>query len=116
MNRYRCINCRDPLTRDLVAIGVRSCGRCAVLLKELGDDVVSPPPESESGSDCRPARIEHKPRRDGRWLEWAATKRGNLRWFHDYGAAHGFDRDIRSWTPGQVERAVGAILAQRAST
>lgn len=84
------------------------CGSCAVLLRDLGDSIVEPPskPIPMLPGD---ARIHHKPRRDGKWLAWAAVKRGTTRWFHDYGAKFGFPRDIRDWTAGMVERAVQAI-------
>ncbi len=116
MNCFRCIHCRETLTRDLVAIGVRSCGRCAVLLAQLGDTVVPPPPEREPGcDDLRPPAIEHKPVRDGKWLAWAAAKRGQMRWFHNYGSQCGFPNDLRQWSPGMVERAVQAIQAKKAN-
>ncbi len=104
MNCLRCIHCRETLTRDLVAIGVRSCGRCAVLLAQLGDTVVPPPPE-----------IEHKPIRDGKWLAWAAAKRGQMRWFQDYGHTCGFSLDMSQWSPAQVEQAVQEIQAKKAN-
>lgn len=106
MNQFRCIHCCEVLTRDLVALRVRTCGRCAVLLSELGDTVVEPP--REPGSDD-----VRKPRRDGKWLAWAARKRGQFPFFHDYGHAHGFPRDIRQWSPGMVEMAVQAIQAKK---
>ncbi len=114
MNCFRCIHCRETLTRDLVAIGVRSCGRCAVLLAQLGDTVV-PPPEGETGcDDVRPPAIEHKPIRDGKWLAWAAAKRGQMRFFQDYGQICGLPLDMRQWSPGQVEQAVEAIQSKKA--
>ncbi len=113
MNQFRCIHCCEVLTRDLVALRVRTCGRCAVLLDELGDTIV-PPPREPGSDDIRPNTvIEHKPRRDGKWLAWAAAKRGQFPFFHDYGHAHGFPRDIRKWSPGMVEKALQAIQAKK---
>lgn len=109
MNCARCIHCAEPLTRDLVAMRVRTCGRCAVLLAELGDAVVEPPPREPGSDDVR------KPRRDGKWLAMAAAKRNQFPFFHDYGHAHGFPRDIRRWSPSMVEMAVQAIQAKKAN-
>ena len=140
MTAIRCIHCREILTRDLIALRVRTCGRCAVLLRELGD-AIADPPAREPGCDDRPGpfttiiacsrgdvetRMDAEPtkpinsagpnpKRDGRWLAMAAAKRKQFPFFHDYGHAHGFDRDIRRWTPDQVEMAVQAIQAKKAN-
>jgi len=129
----RCIHCRETLTRDLIAIGVKTCGRCAVLLQQLGDTVVEPPPAREPGcdderslftpetvtSDGRDFKAHAEAakaltRRDGRWLAWAAAKRGETRFFHDYGHTCGYPRDIRQWSPVMVEKAIQAIQSKKA--
>ena len=69
---------------------------------------VEPPPET------LPV-VKPTPRRDGKWLAWAAAKRGQMHWFHRYGQQCGFPRDIRQWSPGMVEIAVQAIQAKQAN-
>ncbi len=107
-NFGHCIHCRDPLDSP----DFQSCGRCAQLLLELGDTVVDPPAREPGSDDVPKLRPIVNPRHDGRWLAWAAAKRGLMRWFHDYGHMCGFPRDIRQWSPCMVERAVQARLGK----
>ncbi len=99
--RGRCIHCGDPTGCEF-----STCGRCAQLLDGLEDVTVEPPPREQAPAP------KLQPKHDGRWLAWAAAKRGLVRWFHDYGHTCGFPRDIRQWSPGMVERAVQARIAK----
>ena len=102
MTRFRCIHCgEDTGTSDS-----RVCGRCAVLLAELGDSVVEPP--REPGSDDVKPKSALNPRHNGKWLTWAANKRGCLRWFHTFGVQHDYPRNINLWSPAMVAMAVKA--------
>ena len=92
----RCIHCREPLDSP----DFRTCGRCCQLLRELDWEDEGPVFEP------RP-----KPKRDGKWLAWAAAKRGQMHWFHRYGQQRGFPRDIRQWSAAMVEIAVQAKQA-----
>ncbi len=99
----------------------RLCSSCAVLLDGLEDATVPGPPEvkpviasREPGSDDdkRPAL---KPRqRTGRWLVWAANKRGRLRDAQAIGRERGFPRDMSQWSAGMVAIVVEAL--QRPTT
>ena len=88
------------------------CGSCVQLLIELGDDVVEPPPAREPGSDDVKPKPVPSSKHDGKWLAWAAVKRKQTRFFHDYGHARGFPRDLRQWSVGMVDQAVRAIQAK----
>jgi hypothetical protein len=109
MSRFgRCIHCREPLDSP----DFRSCSRCCQLLRELGDTVVEPPPAREPG--CDDIRESKRPaRHDGRWLAWAADKKGKTRWFHHYGRSRGFPGDLRRWSPGMVAQAIEAIQKEK---
>ena len=121
-----CGHCADARCHHCRRVGRGEvCPDCLELIADIeANDHIEPPPQParEPGCDDRPAfttvitcEREHgaapnpKPVRDGRWLAWAAAKRNKLHWFHDYGQMCGFDRDIRRWTPDQVEMAVQAI-------
>ena len=110
----KCIHCLDHLSPDLVAIGASSCGRCVQLLRELGDTVVEPPTR-EPGSDDG-GKIGLNPKHNGKWLVWAANKRGCLRWFHTFGVQHGYPRNISQWSPTMVAVAVSAKMQGVATT
>jgi hypothetical protein len=103
MTRFRCIHCGD----DTGTSDSRICGRCAVLVRELGETVVEPPRERQPGDDDQPG--PRKPLRDGNWLIWAARKRGRLRDVFTIGHSHGFPRRVEQWSPAMVEIAVKAM-------
>ena len=99
----RCHHCRRVGRGEV-------CPDCLELIRDIeDDDPPQPAQERQPGDDDIKPQSKPKPVRGGRWLAWAAAKRNKLRWFHDYGRMYGFDRDIRRWTPDQVERAVQAI-------
>ena len=122
----RCIHCLSgDVPHDAPA---PVCGRCAVLLRELGDTVVEPPPAREPGcddqrslftpetvtSDGRDFKAHAEAaktltRRDGRWLAWAARKRGRLRDVFTIGHSHGFPRSVEQWSPAMVDIAIKAM-------
>jgi len=108
MSRFgRCIHCREPLDSP----DFHSCSRCCQLLAELGDTVVNPPTRQPgSDDDKRPAR-----KRDGRWLAWAAAKRGRTRDVFAIGRERGFPRDIRQWSPAMVAICVEALAASKST-
>ena len=85
----------------------RVCGHCAVLLQEIGNTVVDPPPAREPGCDDQPG--PRTPRRDGNWLIWAARKRGRLRDVFTIGHSHGFPRRVEQWSPAMVDIAIKAM-------
>jgi len=131
MNYSRCIYCQEVLTRDLIALRVRTCGRCCQLRRELSAAIVEPP-SREPGSDDEPSHFTQqtimmdgrdfkahaegaKASRDGKWLAEEAAKRGKTQFFYDYGHTCGFPRDIRRWSPGMVDRAIQAIQAKKAN-
>jgi hypothetical protein len=121
----RCIHCLDHLSPDLVAIGVRTCGRCAVLLQELGDAVVEPPPPQparEPGCDDRPAFTTviacerggaPKPRHDARWLYAAVRKRGKVREALAIGRRLRLHSNMLCWSVDQVDQVVAALVAAK---
>ena len=108
MSRYHaCLACGDPgVERDF-----KFCSRCCVLLDgmDLTGIIVEPPPPRgrEPGCDDKP-----KPRHDGKWLLWAANKRGCLRFFQAFGREHGYPRNLLQWSPGMVAIAVEAKVAE----
>ena len=108
-----CRGCGDPLSPDLVAIGARTCGSCAVLLEGMEDLLVEPPPQParEPGCDDRPAFTTVKPRHDGKWLVWACKKRGKLRQAQAIGKQLGLQRDLSRWTVDQVDQVVARLIA-----
>jgi hypothetical protein len=127
LNRYyhSCAGCGCPG----VETEFRYCSRCEILLDGLEDVTVPPPAEApppvlatrEPGCDDRPAfttiiaceRVSSlKPKKDGKWLVWAANKRGCLRWFHTFGVQHGFPRNINQWSRVMVAMAVKAKMAE----
>jgi len=124
MTRFgHCCHCGDRLACDQVMLGFRSCSRCCQLLRELGDTVVNPPsdvPGNSPGTGKQLATLPREPGSDdagktglkaehnGKWLIWAANKRGCLRWFHAFGVRHGYPRNISQWTPVMVAVAVNA--------
>jgi len=101
------------------------CSRCAVLLDgmDLADIILEPPPPRDAASGQHPLSAEHrepgcddvrpaKPKRDAKWLLWAANKRGCLRFFQAFGREHGFPRNMLQWSPGMVAIAVEAKVAE----
>ena len=105
----RCIGCGDALYEP----DFRTRSRCAVLLDgmDLTGIIVEPPPPRgrEPGCDDKP---KPKPHHDGKWLLWAANKRGCLRFFQAFGREHGYPRNMLQWSPGMVAIAVEAKVAE----
>ncbi len=108
----KCVHCREPLDSP----DFRSCSRCAQLLRDLGNTVVEPLAREPGCDDMPNLKPIVNPKHDGKWLAWAAAKRGLTRWFHDYGHKCGFPRDIRQWSPSIVELAVQARLKETRNT
>ena len=99
-----CIHCRGDVPHDAPS---PVCGHCAVLLAELGDTIVDPPPAREPGSDdIRKPRPKPK---DGKWLVWACNRRGRLRDAQAIGREHGFPRDMARWSTAMVEICIQAL-------
>ena len=103
----RCSHCRRSSVYD-------PCLQCVQLLRELGDTIVEPPPR-EPGSDDG-GKIVLNPKHNGKWLVWAANKRGCLRWFHTFGVQHGYPRNISQWSPCMVSVAVTAKMASQSKS
>jgi hypothetical protein len=115
MTRFgHCIHCREPLDSP----DFHSCSRCCQLLSELGDTVVDPSAREPGSDDARtpqaPPSLNTK--HDGKWLVWAANKRGQLRWFQHFGVVHGYPRNISQWSPGMVAVAVKAKMADHSKS
>jgi hypothetical protein len=135
-NYHHCEACGDPgVERDF-----RYCGSCSILLEGLEDVTVEPPPRHhEAWGVGRGASIlnstPHAPRaseasaptserserphdskRDGRWLVWAANKRGCLRWFQHFGIQRGYPRNLNQWSPAMVAIAIAAKQGDIKST
>ena len=113
MSHYHaCWACGDPGVEP----DFKFCSRCAVLLD--GMDLTDLP--ASRGPCVKPAlvspartMISPGPRRDARWLLWAANKRGCLRFFVAFGREHGYPRNLLQWSPGMVAIAVEAKVAER---
>jgi hypothetical protein len=86
------------------------CQRCRELLAELGDTTVPAPVRArEPGSD------DVKPKtRTGKWLMWAARKRGRLHDVHHFGREHGFPRRVEDWSARMIQVCVEALVASKA--
>lgn len=108
----RCIGCGDTLYEP----DFRTCSRCAVLLDGLLDEgvIVEPPPPTPAGGPGREPGCDDKPKpkRDARWLLWAANKCGCLRFFQAFGREHGYPRNMLQWSPGMAAIAVEAKVAE----
>jgi len=70
-----------------------------VILAELGDTVVDPPP----------ARKPKPKPKDGKWLVWACNRRGKVREAQAIGRERGFPGDMARWSPAMVEICVAAL-------
>ena len=101
----RCIHCCDRLDSP----DFRCCGRCAVLLQELGDTAVEPPAREPGCDDARPAKLKH----DARWLYAAVRKRNKIREAQAIGRRLRLHSNMLCWSLDQVDQVVAALVAAK---